>query len=93
MGKNKLNDIHEYTGYGRDKISVYLKNLIAREIVEKIFSYDVFGNENTRKGLYRIQDSFIEFWYRYIYQDWSRIDVTEPYEFMTVTLKTGLKNS
>ena len=51
MGKNKLNDIHEYTGYGRDKISVYLKNLIAREIVEKIFSYDVFGNENTRKGL------------------------------------------
>lgn len=78
---NKLNDIHEYTGYGRDKISVYLKNLIAREIVEKIFSYDVFGNENTRKGLYRIQDSFIEFWYRYIYQDWSRIDVTEPYEF------------
>lgn len=52
-----------------------------REIVEKIFSYDVFGNENTRKGLYRIQDSFIEFWYRYIYQDWSRIDVTEPYEF------------
>ena len=81
MGRNKLNDIHEYTGYGRDKISVYLKNLIAREIVEKIFSYDVFGNENTRKGLYRIQDSFIEFWYRYIYQDWSRIDVTEPYEF------------
>lgn len=81
MGRNKLNDIHEYTRYGRDKISVYLKNLIAREIVEKIFSYDVFGNENTRKGLYRIQDSFIEFWYRFIYRDWNSIDVTEPDEF------------
>lgn len=91
MGRNKLNDIHEYTGYGRDKISVYLKNLIAREIVEKIFSYDVFGSENTRKGLYRIQDSFIEFWYRYIYQDWSRIDVTEPHEFYDSHIENRLE--
>lgn len=80
-GKNKLNEIHEYTGYGRDKISVYLKNLIAREIVEKVFSYDFFGNENTKKGLYRIKDAFLEFWYRYIYPSYGVLNVTEPEVF------------
>ncbi len=66
-GMNKLNEIHEYTGFGRDKISVYLKNLIEREIVEKIFSYDAGGSEHTRKGLYRIKDAYISFWYRFVY--------------------------
>ena len=80
-GHNKLNEIHEYTGFGRDKISVYLKNLIAREIVEKIFSYDAGGNENTRKGLYRIQDGFLNFWYRYIYPYAGMIEITKPEEF------------
>lgn len=50
MGRNKLNDIHEYTGYGRDKISVYLKNLIAREIVEKYFPMMYLAMKIQEKG-------------------------------------------
>lgn len=80
-GKNKLNEIHEYTGYGRDKISVYLKNLINREIVEKIFSYDLQGSENTRKGLYRIKDGFLDFWYKFIYPHKGVLAISEPEEF------------
>ncbi len=66
-GADKLNELHAMTGFGRDKISVYLKNLIEREIVEKIYSYDTSGNEYTRKGLYRIKSGFTEFWFKYIY--------------------------
>ncbi len=80
-GRNKLNEIYEYTGFGRDKISVYLKNLIEREIVEKIFSYDAGGSEYTRKGLYRIKDSFINFWYGYVYPYASQLELLGEYQF------------
>ncbi|MCM1307158.1 MAG: ATP-binding protein [Butyrivibrio sp.] len=66
-GMNKLNDIHAYTGYGRDKISVYLNNLIGRELAEKIFSYESGASRNVRKGLYRIKDDLTGFWFRFVY--------------------------
>lgn len=80
-GLQKLNEIHEYTGFGRDKISVYLKNLIEREIVEKVFSYDAGGNELTRKGLYRIKDDFINFWFRFVYPYAGLLNSIAPEEF------------
>ena len=89
-GMNKLNEIHEYTGYGRDKISVYLKNMIEREIVEKVFSYDSGTNEHTRKGLYRIQDDFINFWYRFVYPDYAILASMEPEEFYDKYVEPGL---
>ena len=81
VGMNKLNEIHEYTGYGRDKISVYLKNLIEREIVEKVFSYDFGANEYTRKGLYRIKDDFVSFWYRFVYPNYGMLGVVSSENF------------
>ena len=89
-GMNKLNEIHEYTGYGRDKISVYLKNMIEREIVEKVFSYDSGTNEHTRKGLYRIKDDFINFWYRFVYPDYAILASMEPEMFYDKYVEPGL---
>jgi AAA+ ATPase superfamily predicted ATPase len=89
-GMNKLNEIHEYTGYGRDKISVYLKNLIEREIVEKVFSYDFGVNENTRKGLYRIKDDFTSFWYRFVYPHYGVLGIVSPEEFYDRYIEPGL---
>ncbi|MGN0319180.1 MAG: ATP-binding protein [Lachnospira sp.] len=74
-GENKLNELHQHTGFGRDKISVYLKNLIEREIVEKIFSYDIGGREHTKKGLYRIKSGYTEFWFKYIYANESELNI------------------
>lgn len=76
-GRNKLNDIYEYTGYGRAKISVYLKNLSEMDIVEKIFSVSVRNSENTKKGLYRIKDNFINFYYAYVFPNLSEIECGE----------------
>jgi AAA+ ATPase superfamily predicted ATPase len=80
-GANKLNDLHNLTGFGRDKVSVYLKNLSEREIVEKVFSYDSDGREYTKKGLYRIKSGFTEFWFRYIFGMESLIEMMEPEKF------------
>lgn len=89
-GRNKLNEIHEYTGFGRDKISVYLKNMIAREIVEKIFSYDAKGSENTRKGLYRIKDGFLDFWYRFVYPHREVLSICDNMEFFDRYIEPGI---
>lgn len=77
-GSYKLNELHERTGFGRDKISVYLKNLSERDIVEKVFSYESDGREYTKKGLYRVKSAFTEFWFRYIYGNESLIEVMSP---------------
>lgn len=73
-GNYKLNDIFAYTGFSRAKISVYLKNLIEMDIVEKTYSVTVKNLENTKKGLYRIKDNFISFYYAYIFPNLSDIE-------------------
>ncbi len=73
-GKLKLNDIYARTGFSRAKISVYIKNLIELDVVEKVFSYDTEGKENTKKGLYRIKDRFLHFWYRFVFPNLSNIE-------------------
>jgi len=77
-GRNKLNDIYSRTGFSRAKISVYIKNLIELDIVEKVFSFDVSENTtqvhaNVQKGLYRIKDNYLRFWYRYVFPNLSTV--------------------
>ena len=43
----KLNDMYAHTGFSRAKISVYLKNLMELELVEKVLGYDFEGYERT----------------------------------------------
>lgn len=80
-GKQKLNDLYLHTGFSRAKISVYLKNLMELEIVEKIFSYDTAGRENTQKGIYRIKNRLILFYFRYLYPHMSSLAVMTPEQF------------
>lgn len=89
-GENKLNELHAHTGFGRDKISVYLKNLMEREIVEKVYSYDTSGKEYTKKGLYRIKAGFTEFWFRYIYGFESQINMMTPEDFYSKYIEETL---
>lgn len=73
QGKNKLNDIYEQTGFSRAKISVYLKNLTQLDVTEKMFSFDTKEYKDVQKGLYRIREPYLRFWYRFIYPNLSVI--------------------
>jgi len=75
QGKHKLNDIYMQTGFSRAKISVYLKNLTELDCTEKMFSFDTSEQRNTQKGLYRIREPFLRFWYRFIYPNLSEISM------------------
>lgn len=72
-GCNKLNDIYKHTGFSRAKISVYLKILMELDLVEKVFSYDTPGRANSQKGIYRINNPYVRFYFRYLFPNQSMI--------------------
>ena len=91
-GMNKLNELYDYLGFGRDKISVYLKNLMERDVVEKAYSFDTIGSKNTRKGIYRITIPVVEFWYRYIYPNASEFATMESSSYYNEFIKNDMKD-
>ncbi|MBQ7767190.1 MAG: ATP-binding protein [Lachnospiraceae bacterium] len=80
-GREKLNDLYAHTGFSRAKISVYLKNLMALELVEKVFSYETADNRNSKKGVYRICDPLVQFWYHFIFPYSDELGVMGAEEF------------
>lgn len=78
---NKLNDIYRHTGFSRAKISVYLKNLMELDLVEKVFSYETAGRDNMQKGVYRIANPYVRFYFRYLFPEQSALERLTPEEF------------
>ncbi len=72
-GNRKLNDLHAITEFSRAKISVYLKHLIELDLVEKLTPLSQEGRDNVKKGMYRIKDNFINFWYRFVFPNLSEL--------------------
>ncbi len=72
-GNRKLNDLHQKTGFSRAKILVYLKHLIQLDLIEKLVPLNEEGKENVQKGIYRIKDNFLHFWYRFVFPNLSEL--------------------
>lgn len=79
--KNKLNDLYIHTGFSRAKISVYINNLIDLDIVEKVDSYDTAGRVNTKKGVYQIKSTIVNFYFRFIYPNLSDLNSMSASDF------------
>lgn len=69
-GNYKLNDIYHQTEFSRAKISVYLKNLMEIDMVEKVGA-----------GTYRISRPYIRFYFRFIYSEQSLLEELTPEQF------------
>ena len=80
-GNEKLNDLFEDTGYSRAKISVYMKNLAAFDVVDKVVSFETGGWDNTKKGIYRISEPYINFWFTFVYPHLSELISYTPEKF------------
>ena len=89
-GNEKLNDIHERTRYSRAKISVYLKNLIELNIVEKVYSFESAGYRNVQKGVYRIIDPYVKFYYKYLFPNMSDFYEMDGNEFYLKHIAPGI---
>ncbi|MBR6256261.1 MAG: AAA family ATPase [Lachnospiraceae bacterium] len=80
-GLNKLNELHSRSGFSRAKISVYLKNLMERELVEKVFPYDNASGINAKKGIYRPSIRLLEFYFRFMFNKRSALESMTPEAF------------
>ncbi len=89
QGRNKLNELYRHTGFSRAKISVYLKNLMELELVEKVFSFDTEGRANSQKGIYRIKNSFVEFYYTFVYPHQGKLYTMTDRQFFDSYIRKG----
>ncbi len=89
-GKNKLNDLYHETGFSRAKISVYMKNLAQFDIVEKLVSFETGGWENAKKGVYQIKNTFVNFWFKFVYPHLSELVLQRPEQFYDVYIAPEL---
>ena len=90
-GKRKLNDLYQSTGYSRAKISVYLKNLMELDIIEKVVSFETGGWENTQKGVYQIKNTFVNFWFNFVYPHMSDLYTKTPEEFYELHIASEIE--
>lgn len=80
-GCNKLNDLYKHTEFSRAKISVYLKNLMELELVEKVFSYETEGYADAQKGIYRVSSPYARFYFRFLFPKQSMLETLSGEEF------------
>ena len=76
LGNTKLNDIYTKTGLDKSKISVYLRNLVELEVIEREFPVDSATKERATvaRGLYRITDNYFRFWFYYVFPYYSDLE-------------------
>ncbi len=76
LGNTKLNDIYTKTNIDRAKLSVYIKNLMSLEIIQREFSVNSGLKEqaNVQRGLYSLTDNFFSFWYAFVFGNISELE-------------------
>ena len=89
-GYRKLNDLFNQTGFSRAKISVYMKNLAAFEVIEKVSSFETGGWENAQKGIYQIRSNYENFWFRFVYPHLSDLYMMTPETFYDTYIEKEL---
>jgi len=89
-GNHKLNDLYHDTEYSRAKISVYMKNLMSYGIVEKVRVFETGGWDNAQKGLYQIKNTFINFWFKFVYPHMSQLYRMTTEEFYETYIEKEL---
>lgn len=77
LGNTKLNDIHQKSQIEKSKLSVYIKNLVELDIIQREFPVPISVKEhaNVQRGLYKITDSFFSFWYAFVFPNISELEL------------------
>jgi len=82
LGKRKLSEIINETGLEKNIATKYLSVLRNLYIVTKEVPVTERVPEKSKKGLYRIEDHFFNFWFRYVFMNRGLIEEGECDEVM-----------
>ncbi len=74
LGKHKLSEIINETGFDKGTVSRYISILNGLQITKKEISVTEKIPEKSRKGIYLIDDNFFNFWFRFIFRNRSLLE-------------------
>jgi AAA+ ATPase superfamily predicted ATPase len=75
FGNTRLNEIYQHSGLSsRNVVSKYLDVLQDLRIIEKSIPIIEEKPHKSRKGIYRISDHFIRFWFRFVFPNRSNLE-------------------
>lgn len=81
LGKRKFGEISNYTGLQKNVLNKYLSTLANLQLLDKEYPAMEDNPDKSRKGLYRIADNFFIFWFQYIFQYRSYLEI-ENFDFV-----------
>lgn len=92
LGNTKLNDIYQKTQIEKNKLSVYLKNLMDLGIICREFSLNDGLKEqaNVQRGLYQVTDNFFRFWYAFVFPNLSELEAGDSEGIWQYAILPGL---
>jgi hypothetical protein len=91
-GKRKFGEISSYTGMQKNILNKYFSTLTNLQLVDKEYPSTEDKPDKSRKGLYRIADNFFIFWFQYIFQYRSYLEI-ENYDFIFKKMFGGLNKN
>ena len=71
-GKTRLNEIKQSTGL--EGATAYLDTLQQLHLVERIVPVTETQPQKSRRGIYRLKDHYLRFWFRYIHPNRSQLE-------------------
>jgi len=75
QGKTRLNEISQATGMERGPASRYLAILQDLHLVERRVPVTERQPDKSRRGIYRLRDPFLAFWFRFVAPHFSTLEV------------------
>lgn len=76
MGNTQMNEIYQKTLIDKNKLSVYLKNLMELRILRREFPIagSLKEQANLHRGLYQVADHYFRFWYAFVFPNLSELE-------------------
>jgi uncharacterized protein len=71
-GKTRLNEIKQATGV--EGVTAYLETLQQLHLVERITPVTETQPQKSRRGIYRLKDHYLRFWFRYVLPNRSQLE-------------------
>jgi len=88
-GKRKLSEIINDTGFDKSTAMSYLGTLNGLLITEREIPVTEKTPSKSRKGLYRITDPFVNFWFNYVFKNKNKIEEGKS-DFVLKQIKEGM---
>lgn len=72
VGKTRLNEIKQATGI--EGATAYLDTLQQLHLVERLVPVTETQPQKSRRGIYRLKDHYLRFWFRYVHPNRSQLE-------------------